>query len=97
MRFRVIFSPSAEDDLAYYRVFEQRIIVDAIKAHLVLDANVESKRRKKMIENRLASWELRTGDFRLFYEIEGDALVKIISIGHKHHNQLLIRGKRVEL
>jgi mRNA-degrading endonuclease RelE of RelBE toxin-antitoxin system len=97
MRFRVVFSPSAEDDLASYRVFEQRIIVDAIKAHLMADANLESKRRKKMIENRLASWELRTGDYRVFYEIEGDALVKIISIGHKHHNQLLIRGKRVEL
>ena len=97
MKFEVVFSPNAELDLAYHRTFEQRIIVDAIKDHLAVDANVESKRRKKMIENRLAPWELRAGDFRVFYEIEDDAIVKIISIGQKQHNILFIRGEKAEL
>jgi len=97
MKFEVVFSPNAELDLAYHRTFEQRIIVDAIKGHLVVDADVESKRRKKMVENRLAAWELRAGDFRVFYEIEDDTTVKIISIGHKRHNTLYIRGEMVEL
>ncbi len=50
-----------------------------------------------MIENRLAAWELRAGDFRVFYEIEDDTTVKIISIGHKRHNTLYIRGETAEI
>jgi mRNA-degrading endonuclease RelE of RelBE toxin-antitoxin system len=64
---------------------------------LVVDANVESKRRKQLIANPLAAWELRAGDFRVFYEIVDDAMVKIISIGHKQHTCLYIRGEKVEL
>ena len=97
MKFEVVFTPNAELDLVYHKAFEQRIIVDAIKGHLLVDANVESKRRKKMIQNRLAAWELRAGDFRVFYEIGDDAIVKIISIGHKVHNDLFIRGETAEL
>jgi mRNA-degrading endonuclease RelE of RelBE toxin-antitoxin system len=97
MRYEVIFSPSAEVDLDYYEAFEQRGIVDGIKTFLVFDAHVESKRRKRLAENPLAPWELRIGDFRVFYEIEGDAVIKIVSIGHKHHDKLFIRGERVEI
>jgi mRNA-degrading endonuclease RelE of RelBE toxin-antitoxin system len=96
MKSVVVFSSAAEADLAYYRTFEQRIIVDAIKQHLVADADSESKRRKKMIGHPLAPWELRAGDFRVFYEIDDEARVKIISVGHKEHNTLLIRGRRLE-
>jgi hypothetical protein len=49
------------------------------------------------LDNPAAPWELRIGDFRVFYEIENDTTVKIVSIGHKEHNDLFIRGKRVEL
>ncbi len=96
MRFDVVFSHSAETDLEFYEVFEQRGIIDGIKLYLLFDANVESKRRKRLAVNLLAPWELRIGDFRVFYEIEGDTVVKIVSIGHKEHNELFIRGKRVE-
>jgi len=50
-----------------------------------------------MTANLLAPWELRIGDFRLFDRVADDDVVQIISIGHKDHNQLFIRGKRVEL
>src|SRR5437764_1102080 len=66
MQFQVVFSADAEDDLASSRIFEQGVIVDANKARLLVDAKVENKRRKKLIENRLAQWELRIGGFRVF-------------------------------
>jgi mRNA-degrading endonuclease RelE of RelBE toxin-antitoxin system len=97
MRYQVIFSRSAEADLDCYEVFEQRGIVDGIKVFLASDAPVESKRRKRLAENPLAPWELRIGDFRVFYEIEGDAVIKVVSIGHKDHDKLFIRGERVEI
>jgi mRNA interferase RelE/StbE len=97
MRFEVVFSESAEADLEYYEVLEQRGIVDGVKVYLAFDANVESKRRKRLSENQLASWELRIGDFRVFYEIERELVVKIVAIGHKEHDKLFVQGKRVEI
>jgi mRNA-degrading endonuclease RelE of RelBE toxin-antitoxin system len=97
MRFRVVFSYGAEADLEFYEVFERRGIVDGIKVHLSFDANVESNRRKMLSGSLLAPWELRIGDFRVFYTVESEAVVRIISIGHKEHDKLFIRGERVEL
>ena len=97
MPFEVTFSPSAEADLDHYRIFEQRAIIDGIKLHLSVNADKESKRRKRMDENQLAPWELRLGDHRVFYGIEDDTHVKIIAVGHKKHNNLFIRGEKVQL
>ncbi len=97
MKFQVVLTPSADADLGYLKVFEQRVILGAIKVHLTVDANVETKRRKKLTQHPVAPWELRVGKYRVFYELEEQAMVKIVAIGHKEHNQLFIRGKRVEL
>ncbi|HWE36049.1 MAG TPA: type II toxin-antitoxin system RelE/ParE family toxin [Isosphaeraceae bacterium] len=97
MPFLIEFTPSAEDDLTHFRAADRRVILDAVRTHLSNDAAIESRRRKRLAENPLASWELRVGDHRVFYEIEGDATVTILAVGVKSHNDLYIRGKRVEL
>jgi mRNA-degrading endonuclease RelE of RelBE toxin-antitoxin system len=49
-------------------------------------------------ENPLADWELRVGEYRVFYDIEGDpAVVTILAIGAKSHNTLRIDGKEIQL
>ena len=97
MQFQIIFTPSAETDLDFFKVSEQRSIVDAIRLHLQIDANAPSKRRKQLAENLIAPWELRVGKYRVFYELENGATVKIVAVGYKEHNDLFIRGERVEL
>lgn len=97
MKLVLAATPSADADLDYYRTFEQRVIVDAIKVHLASDADVETSRRKRLTQHPIASWELRIGKFRVFYELEGLSTVKIVAMGHKEHDQLFVRGKRVEL
>ena len=97
MPFQVILTPSAEGDLDYFRRFEQRLIVDAFKRYLRNDAEVESQHRKQLRDNPLAPWELRLGKYRVFYEIANASIVKIIAIGYKEHNDLFIRGQKVEL
>ena len=96
MRFEVRFVPSADQDLEFYTVREQKIIVDAIAELLEIDADVAGKRRKRLRANPLAPWELRIGDYRVFYEVR-EGLVRVLAIGHKVHNELTIQGKRVEL
>ena len=43
------------------------------------------------------NWELRIDDYRIFYDIEENEVVKVVAVGHKSHNDLLIRGAKVEL
>jgi mRNA-degrading endonuclease RelE of RelBE toxin-antitoxin system len=97
MKFQIKLTQSAEEDLGHFKVYEMRVIIDAIKGYLGEDADVENKRRKKLTVNPLAPWELRVGSYRIFYDIEEEYLVKIVAIGYKEHNELLIRGRRVEL
>ena len=97
MPFQIAFTPSSEVDLAHFRAVDQRAIVDAIRAYLTTDAGSESRRRKRMMANPLAPWELRIGDHRVFYEVEGDKAVTILAVGVKEHNELFIRGRKVEL
>jgi len=59
---------------------------------------VETKNRKKLRENPLAPWELRAGKYRIFYQVDDAShMITIVAIGHKEHNMLLIRGKKVKI
>ncbi len=45
-----------------------------------------------------SAWELRVGDFRVFYDVEeNEKVVLIKAVGFKKHNVLYIRGRRFEL
>jgi mRNA-degrading endonuclease RelE of RelBE toxin-antitoxin system len=61
------------------------------------DADVESRKRKRLRPNPLAPWELRIGSYRVFYEIRERQHVRILAVGHKQHNEIFIRGRKVEL
>ena len=97
MKFELNFVQSAIEDLDYYKVREQRIILDAIEGFLRSEANIPSKKRKQLRADPLAPWELRIGYYRVFYEIKPEARVRVLAIGHKAHNELIIRGQRVEI
>lgn len=97
MPFQVILTPNADTDLDYFKRFEQRLMVGAAKRYLRNDADVESQHRKRLRPNPLAPWELRLGKYRVFYDLVDAETVKIIAIGYKEHNDLFIRGQRVEL
>jgi len=61
-------------------------------------ADQPTRQRKKLEDNELAPWELRVGDFRVFYDIDEDeGLVIVVAVGHKTHNILRIRDEEIEL
>jgi len=97
MRFNIRFTPSADRDLDHFRAYEQRIVLDGTKRYLREDADVETRKRKQLEANELAPWELRLGDFRVFYRIEEPGEVKIVAVGVKVHNDLYVRASKVEL
>lgn len=96
--YTVDISDDAEKDLTYYRAYERRIILEGALVQLGEHPNIESIDRKKLRTNPIAPWEVKVGKYRVFYAIEPDGLVVVIvSIGHKEHNTLYIRGKVVRL
>ncbi|MFL5800765.1 MAG: type II toxin-antitoxin system RelE family toxin [Roseiflexaceae bacterium] len=96
MTFTVKLTPSAREDIRYFKAYEQRIISDGIRAHLTRDALVETNRRKFLEPNNLAPWELRIDNYRIFYDVEDDT-INVRAVGYKEHNDLYIRGKKVAL
>ena len=48
--------------------------------------------------NDLSIWEMRVGEFRVFYDVDEERQeVLIKAVGWKKHNKLFIRGKEHEL
>jgi mRNA-degrading endonuclease RelE of RelBE toxin-antitoxin system len=97
MNFSIRLTNSAIGDLDFFRKKERRVISNSIALFLTHDANVETKRRKPLRPNQLSQWELRIDDYRVFYDFEPDNIVKVVAVGYKEHNDLYIRGKKVEL
>ena len=56
------------------------------------------RNRKRLRPNELAEWEVRIGDFRVFYDVDQEnKLIKIEAVGYKKGSQLFIRGKEYKL
>jgi mRNA-degrading endonuclease RelE of RelBE toxin-antitoxin system len=96
--FHIEFTPEAFDDLRSFRKYDQQQIVAAIENQLQYQATEETRNRKRLRPNQLAEWELRVGDFRVFYDVDPDAtIVKIEAVGYKQGSKLFVHGEEYEL
>ena len=97
-KYQIELTEEAKADLYYYTAFERRYITEEIRAQLTNQPFIETKNRKQLRDNPVASWELRSGKYRILYEIEETSRkVTIIAVGHKEHNMLIIRAKEVDI
>ncbi len=96
--YGIEFTPEAFEDLKSFRKFEQNEIIEGLETQLRYEATVETRNRKKLRPNEVAEWELRIGQFRVFYNVEEEVLiVSIEAVGFKIGNLLFIRGEKREL
>jgi mRNA-degrading endonuclease RelE of RelBE toxin-antitoxin system len=96
--FELEFTASALDDLGYFKRAEQNLILNKIEASLLHEPLVETRHRKSLRPNDLSAWELRVGNFRVFYDVNEEKKIVLIKVvGYKKHNALYIRGRRFEL
>lgn len=94
--YRIEVSDEAKSDLAYYTAFERKLVVTQIREQLTYEPSIETRNRKSLRDNPISTWELRIGKYRVFYEIdEASQSVRVVSVGHKEHNMLFVRGKEV--
>ena len=98
MAYTIEYTASAEGDIAYFRKYEQVLIVDAIDDQLMYEPDLETRNRKLLDPNPLAAWELRIARYRVFYDLDAlRQLVLVKAVGWKEHNTLYIRGKEYVL
>lgn len=97
MAFEIEFSPDARDHLRALKKRDQQIVIDAIAEQLTHQPDQPTAHRKPLDENPIAPWELRVGDFRVFYDIEDAERVVVVAVGEKAHNRLQIGGEEIEL
>ena len=96
--FEITLSPSALDDVAWFSKRERRAVLDAIEDQLSNQPDVVTRSRKRLRPNRVAEWELRSGAYRVFYDVTGtQRLVEIKMVGLKAGSKLLIRGQEYTL
>lgn len=98
MKYDFVLSQTAIAALDSLRKFDQRRIRDALVEQLGHQPLTETRNRKKLRDNGPAQWELRIGQYRVFYDVdEEDDLVRVIAIGYKQGSKLTILGEEYEL
>jgi mRNA-degrading endonuclease RelE of RelBE toxin-antitoxin system len=98
MSFAVELTTRARENLKALRKRDQQIVYDAVAVQLIDQPDQPTRNRKQLEENALAPWELRVGDFRVFYDVDAGAeRVVVIAVGTKEHNTLRIGGEEIEL
>ena len=88
--FRIKLSEGAADEIARLRAFDRKMIVTAVKSQLVYQPTL-ARRNRKILRglhppwNHLDPvWELRSGEYRVFYDVdEAASVVNIRAVRHK--------------
>ena len=96
--YSIELSEDAERQLVTVAAHGRAILVDAMKKQLRHEPTSPSRHRKQLKPNPLAAWELRVGEFRVFYNVDQSrSAVLVVAIGMKVHNRLLIEGQEFSL
>jgi hypothetical protein len=101
--FQLAYSPVVYDHLAAIDAKYDSLIRQKTQEQLTYEPDVETRNRKPVRPPAAfnAEWELRFGPnnrFRVFYQIDyGNREVRIVAIGVKDWNRLLVGGEEVTL
>jgi mRNA-degrading endonuclease RelE of RelBE toxin-antitoxin system len=92
MPFKITITDDADRQLRSLPVRDQRILEAAVLSRLEHQPTTLTKAIKRLRPNPLAEFELRAGDLRALYNVEGDEVV-ILIVGRKVGNKLIVEGE----
>jgi deoxycytidine triphosphate deaminase len=75
--YRIEYVQTAINHLRYLTARQRSVVFTGVEQQLMHEPIAETRNRKQMRANPLASWELRLGDLRVYYE---DTTVKMIEL-----------------
>jgi mRNA-degrading endonuclease RelE of RelBE toxin-antitoxin system len=88
--YNIEYDAAAADELRAIRRHDQVAIIDAIERHLTKrPAHVSRSKIKRLDPPVLATYRLRAGDYRVFYDIDEVArVVRIVAVRFKGRGTL---------
>jgi mRNA-degrading endonuclease RelE of RelBE toxin-antitoxin system len=92
MPYKITITEDGERQFRALSPREQRILEAAILSRLEHQPTTLSKAIKRLRPNPLAAFELRAGELRALYNVEGDEVVVLI-VGRKVGNKLIVEGE----
>jgi mRNA-degrading endonuclease RelE of RelBE toxin-antitoxin system len=97
--YRILYAKPTEQHFARLSRVQQKNVLDTIDVQLKDQPTVETRNRKRMRPNPLATWELRIGNLRVYYDVleSPEATVLIVAVGVKDRSTLRIGGDVVTL
>jgi mRNA-degrading endonuclease RelE of RelBE toxin-antitoxin system len=96
--YDIKFTPSALEDIGWFKKRERKIIVDGIADQLHRDPAGETRNRKRLRPNATSEWELRIEKYRIFYDLNHEErVVEVKVVGDKRGNRVVVRGEEYEL
>ena len=94
MPYEILIHELAAEEVERLPTFQQRRIIESIEQQLSLEPSGPTRRRKCLLglapsfEHVLPVWQLRVGDYRIFYDVdETKQLVNIRAIRRKGTQQ----------
>lgn len=96
--YEIEYTPQAVEDLQFLRKNEQKQILDGVEVQLRYEPITETRNRKLMRPNNIAAWELRIGEFRVFYNVDRVvSIVEVQRIAEKQGNTFIFRGEQEDV
>ena len=98
MPYRMVYSADIREHGRSLTARQRSIVFDSTDEQLTHEPTVETQNRKQMRPNPLASWELRIGVLRVYYDVTEDPqTVTVIAIGIRRGNRVFIGEREVRL
>jgi mRNA-degrading endonuclease RelE of RelBE toxin-antitoxin system len=92
MPFTITITEDADRQLQELPARDRRLLKSAILARLQHQPTILTRAVKRLRPNPLAEFELRAGDLRVLYNVEGAEVVVLI-VGRKIGNRLIVEGE----
>ena len=92
MPYRISLTDDADRQLQGLSARDRRTVETAILARLEDQPTTLTRAIKRLRPNPLAEYELRAGDLRVLYNVEGDEVI-ILLVGRKVGNNLVVEGE----
>jgi mRNA-degrading endonuclease RelE of RelBE toxin-antitoxin system len=94
MVYRIEICDLAESELTFIRAFDRRRIVDEMRGQLTHQPAVTARNRKRLdaavphFEHTPPVWELRVGEYRVFYDVdEANLVVYVRAVRRKQQGE----------
>ena len=99
LAYRITYAKPTRNHLEILSRRQRRMLFDAVDEQLTHEPTVRTKRRKRMRPNPLATWELRVGSLRVYYDVFSvpAPTVLVVAVGIKDRDVLRIGGQVVTI